>query len=178
MECKNCGKSNNPEARFCAYCGKELVTTAEPAQVPVPPAQAVPVVTVEYVGFGMRLGAALVDFLIIQVAVFFVSVALRIGIGYAALGPIFSILLYWLYGWLLIGLKGQTVGKMAIGIKVVDQQGNIPGLGRAALREIAGKIVSAIAIFIGFFWILKDEKKQGWHDKIAGTYVVKAERGK
>ena len=64
---------------------------------------------------------------------------------------------------------------MAVGIKVVDRQSNIPGLGPAALREVLGKIVSGIAFCIGFLWIAFDSNKQGWHDKIASTYVVKVE---
>ena len=81
----------------------------------------------------------------------------------------------WLYHWLFIGLKGQTLGKMAVGIKVVNARGSIPGLGDAALREILGKIVSTIVICLGFLWIIWDGRKQGWHDKIAKTYVVRVE---
>jgi len=81
----------------------------------------------------------------------------------------------WLYLWLFTGLKGQTLGKMVVGIKVVNAEGSIPGLGRAALREVLGKIISSIALCIGFLWIVRDGRKQGWHDKIANTYVVRAE---
>ena len=62
---------------------------------------------------------------------------------------------------------------MLVSIKVVNAQGNIPGLGHAALREILGKFISTIALCLGFLWIAWDRQKQGWHDKIAGTYVVK-----
>jgi uncharacterized RDD family membrane protein YckC len=65
---------------------------------------------------------------------------------------------------------------MLVGVKVVNAQGDIPGLRRAALREILGKIISAIVLFLGFLWIAWDRQKQGWHDKIAGTYVVKVVR--
>ena len=85
-------------------------------------------------------------------------------------------ILPWLYYWLFTGLKGQTPGKMAVGIKVIDAGGNVPGLGRAALRETVGKIISAIPLFLGYFWVAWDPKKQGWHDKLAGTYVTKSRR--
>ena len=49
-------------------------------------------------------------------------------------------------------------------------------MGYAVLREIVGKFVSAIAFFLGFLWIGWDGRKQGWHDKIAGTHVVRARR--
>jgi uncharacterized RDD family membrane protein YckC len=74
----------------------------------------------------------------------------------------------------MTGLKGQTVGKMAVGIKVVNRQGNMPGLGRAALREVVGKTISTVIIGVGFLWITWDSQKQGLHDKIADTFVVKA----
>ena len=51
-------------------------------------------------------------------------------------------------------------------------------MGRAAVREILGKLISTIVLFIGFLWIAFDDKKQGWHDKLASTYVVKAEPGR
>ena len=62
---------------------------------------------------------------------------------------------------------------MAVGIKVVNYQGDRPGLGSAALREVLGKLISAVVLYIGFFWIAGDRQKQGWHDKIASTHVVK-----
>ncbi len=45
--------------------------------------------------------------------------------------------------------------------------------GKTVMRLI-GYFVSSIVIWLGFLWILFDANKQGWHDKIAGTYVVKA----
>lgn len=171
MQCKNCHKENSPEARFCGSCGAPLVATEEPSvaavleAVPTPPA-----VAMEYIGFGIRLGAAVID------SIF--TLAAMGALRFLFLGAVtafwingFLPLLYW---WLLTGLKGQTLGKMALGIKVVDKQGNIPGLGRAVLREILGKLVSIIVFYLGFLWIIWDKDKQGWHDKIASTYVVKA----
>ena len=78
-----------------------------------------------------------------------------------------------LYYVLLTGLRGQTVGKMALGIRVVRSDGQVPGLGYAVLREVVGKFVSVIALFLGFLWIAWDRERQGWHDMIAGTHVVR-----
>ena len=47
------------------------------------------------------------------------------------------------------------------------------GFGTTLLREIIGKIISSIIILLGYIWILFDGQRQGWHDKIASTYVVK-----
>ena len=74
------------------------------------------------------------------------------------------------------GIKGQTLGKMALGIKVIKRNGQALGLGQAALREVVGKFVSFIALCLGFLWVAWDPKKQGWHDKIAGTEVIKVRR--
>lgn len=113
----------------------------------------------EYAGFWIRLVAAIIDGAILAVATFFTR-------G-------FGTILVWLYFWLFTGLTGQTLGKMVVGVKVVDAKGDRPTIGIAALREILGKTLSVIALFIGLLWIAWDDKKQGWHDKIAGTYVVK-----
>jgi len=169
VQCKVCGKDNPPEARFCANCGSSLVTTIEqPAPTVLPSAEpAAPEVAVEYMGFWIRVAAAIIDFLVI--------LAVSALFSFRPVGGGFAILVYWLYYWLFTGLKGQTLGKMAVRIKVVDAAGSVPGLGRAALREVLGKTVSSIAISLGFLWIIWDGQKQGWHDKIANTYVVKVE---
>jgi uncharacterized RDD family membrane protein YckC len=54
---------------------------------------------------------------------------------------------------------------------VVDSEGQTPGPA-AIPREMIGKFVSYLAAGIGIFWLMLDPKRQGWHDKIAGTYVV------
>jgi uncharacterized RDD family membrane protein YckC len=77
---------------------------------------------------------------------------------------------------LMTGLKGQTLGKMAVGIRVVREDGSVPGLGYAALREVVGKFASTIALFLGFLWIARDPEKRGWHDHIAGTRVINVRR--
>ncbi len=111
------------------------------------------------------------------------------------------------YFWLLTGIWGQTLGKLVLRVQVVNSRGTVPGLGRAALRELLAKqvlygLVLASLIFalwlavaylfagavpalallpliltvvglLGFLWMTWDQRKQGWHDKIAGTYVVK-----
>ena len=71
------------------------------------------------------------------------------------------------------GPTGQTIGKKAVGIKVVDAVGGGPiGVGRGVGRYFA-RILSSIPCFLGYFWMLWDDRKQTWHDKLASTYVVK-----
>ena len=68
--------------------------------------------------------------------------------------------------------RGQTPGKMLLNIKLIRTDGSNISLGYALLRYL-GYIVSGIALGIGFLWIAFDPRKQGWHDKIADTYVIK-----
>ncbi len=180
MQCKNCGHDNPVEALFCAGCGAALVAAAEP-RVIVSTGQTAtvpPVAVMEYAGVWRRFAAAIIDVLIIQAAVMVLllgsgfSRGMAPALSYGFLAPLVA-LLPWLYHWLFIGLKGQTPGKMALGIKVISN-GKVPGLGTAALREIPGKIISSVLLFLGFLWIIWDSQQQGWHDKIARTYVVRA----
>jgi uncharacterized RDD family membrane protein YckC len=66
-----------------------------------------------------------------------------------------------------------TLGKKAVGIIVTDLDGNRISFGKA-LGRLFAKIISAIILYIGFFMAGFTEKKQGLHDMIAGTLVVKA----
>jgi uncharacterized RDD family membrane protein YckC len=69
--------------------------------------------------------------------------------------------------------NGQTLGKKVMKIRVVREDGKPVDLQTSILRYL-GYIVSGLVLCLGFLWVLFDEKKQGWHDKIAHTFVVKA----
>jgi uncharacterized RDD family membrane protein YckC len=71
------------------------------------------------------------------------------------------------------GYCGQTPGKMAIRAKVVRSDGSDIGYGRAFMREIPGKFLSGLLLGIGYLMVALDPQKQGLHDKIADTLVVK-----
>ena len=66
---------------------------------------------------------------------------------------------------------GRTPGKWVAGVVVVDSDGRTPGPA-AIPREMIGRFVAIIAVGIGLAWMVFDPKRQGWHDKIAGTFVV------
>jgi uncharacterized RDD family membrane protein YckC len=70
------------------------------------------------------------------------------------------------------GTTGQTFGKMIFGLKVVQATGENMTLGIGFLRWV-GYIISTVVFYLGFVWVAFDGKKQGWHDKIAGTVVVR-----
>jgi uncharacterized RDD family membrane protein YckC len=70
------------------------------------------------------------------------------------------------------GTTGQTFGKVLFGLKVVQATGEKMTLGIGFLRWV-GYVISAAVIYLGFIWIAIDGRKQGWHDKIAGTVVIR-----
>ena len=117
--------------------------------------------------FGTRFLAAFVDGLILGV----LSAVLR-GISDSAgegLGLLTS-LAYFSY--LEGSPSGQTIGKRALGIRVIDLGTGGPiGYGRALLRWV-GRFVSSLVILLGYFWMLWDRERQTWHDKMAGSVVV------
>jgi uncharacterized RDD family membrane protein YckC len=63
-------------------------------------------------------------------------------------------------------------GKLAIRLRIVDAStGGVPSVAKLILRYV-GYIISMIPLFLGYFWMLWDDKRQCWHDKMAGTLVV------
>ena len=70
------------------------------------------------------------------------------------------------------GTVGRTLGKRLFGLRVIRISGEKMTLGIAFLRWV-GSLISGIFFFLGFIWIAFDNRKQGWHDKIATTLVVR-----
>lgn len=140
----------------------------------------------EKVGFFPRLVAYIIDDIIVLVGIVIVSAIFGLS-GYAtgqvtteaAFGVLngigLIIALVWTFGYFIFfwSTRGQTPGKMIMGIKIVSTDGGPVTVGKAILRLI-GYAVSGIVIYLGFLWVIWDKDKQGWHDKIARTYVVKA----
>lgn len=72
--------------------------------------------------------------------------------------------------------RGQTLGKMALQIRVVHEgTGRSIGYGRAFARNLL-RLVSALPCFLGYFWALWDPKGQTWHDKVVDTLVIATNR--
>lgn len=86
----------------------------------------------------------------------------------AATGLIF--LTYHLFFLILVG---ATPGKAIFGVRVIGLQGRSLSFSRALVR-ILGYIPSTIVLFAGFLWIIVDNRRQAWHDKLAGTCVIYA----
>ncbi len=73
--------------------------------------------------------------------------------------------------WSFLG-GGQTLGMRLFGLRVVGTDGTPIGLGAAIVRWV-GIVISAVMLLLGLAWIAVDPRKQGWHDKLAGTVVVR-----
>jgi uncharacterized RDD family membrane protein YckC len=131
----------------------------------------------EYAGFWQRAGAFLIDWLIV-VVISVPVVVLAFGAGYFSLEPAtraWDLVTMLVLGAAVIGFWrtcGATPGKLAMNIRIVDAKtGELPSTGRLVVR-LACYFVSAAVLYLGFFWIAIDRRKQGWHDKIAGTVVI------
>ena len=129
-----------------------------------------------YVGFWQRLFAFLIDWMLVFV-VYGPIVVMAFGTEYFSLEvPRYwdlvtllviavATLLFWRY-------QGATPGKIAIAARIVDAEtGRPPSTARLVVRLFA-YLVSALPLYLGFLWIAFDRRKQGWHDKIAGTVVI------
>jgi uncharacterized RDD family membrane protein YckC len=139
--------------------------------------------TVVYVGFWRRVAASIADTL----ATFAVILPILIGIygtGYFReaqglfAGPMDFILQYVLPAVIIIILwirYGATPGKMLISARVVDAKTFGPISARQAVIRYLGYYVSLIPFGLGFIWVGIDRRKQGWHDKMAGTVVIEVE---
>jgi uncharacterized RDD family membrane protein YckC len=80
-------------------------------------------------------------------------------------------LVYFSYFWSAQG-GGRTPGMRALNIKIVKTDGSDLTVSGAVIRYV-GLLVSFFVIFLGVIWVAFDAQKQGWHDKIAGTYVIR-----
>lgn len=132
-----------------------------------------------YGGFWRRFGAVIVDN-IVMVVVLAMPMMMYYGDAYfeakSYAGPLDFLVTFVLPLILTIWFwvkYGATPGKLALSLRVVDAHtGKNITVGKSILR-LLGYIVSALPLCLGFFWIVFDSKKRGWHDLIAGTVVIK-----
>lgn len=149
---------------------------AAPAEPLQPAAAALP-----KAGFWIRVVATLVDAALIFILQFLLG-AILAAVGLATNGAngnlailiqLFGYLLSAVYAVVFTGYCGQTPGKMALRIKVIRRDGRQISYGRAAFREIPAKFLSGILFGIGYLMVAFDDQKQGLHDRLADTYVIK-----
>jgi uncharacterized RDD family membrane protein YckC len=141
--------------------------------------------TVEYAGFWIRVGASIIDSILLMMIIYPILYAvygwagLDYGVAMRTTGFV-DILLTWILPVVAViwfwTAKQATPGKMLLSLRVVDAKtgGNLT-VGQSIVRYV-GYFVSAIPFGLGLIWVGIDSKKQGWHDKIAGTVVVRSKQ--
>jgi uncharacterized RDD family membrane protein YckC len=124
-------------------------------------------------GFWIRFLAILIDGILLAIVESAIGAIFNMTTnGRSGLGTLVG-LIYFVYFWSNSSIwPGQTVGNKLLNIRVIKTDGRDLELGSSILRYV-GLFISIIVIFIGVIWAAFDPNKQGWHDKIAGTYVVK-----
>ena len=138
----------------------------------------------EYAGFWIRVWASIIDSVLAAVILLPLLTAVY-GTAYwdsdrfvqgpidfllSWVAPAVAVLLFWV-------CRQATPGKMAVGTRIVDAKtGGKPSTGQL-LGRYAGYYLAMIPLFLGFLWVAFDPRKQGWHDKLSGTVVVRKKAG-
>ena len=134
-----------------------------------------------YAGFWIRVGASIIDTILIILVTWPILIAIY-GMAYfdsqqiiagtwdALISwgfPALAVIIFWIY-------RSATPGKMLVNIKIIDAKtGGKLSTGQSIGRYFA-YFISMLPLMLGIIWVGFDKKKQGWHDKIAGTLVVKS----
>jgi uncharacterized RDD family membrane protein YckC len=137
----------------------------------------------EPAGFGLRLGGYLIDYFLgtiggIVIGVAFVLLFLPADAtraeedGVTTAASLVALAAWFTYRWIADSLGG-TAGKLAMGLRVVDHNDyRSIGFGAGFLRAVVS-ILSTLPFGLGFLWAAWDKDRQTWHDKVAGTLVVR-----
>ena len=137
----------------------------------------------EYAGFWIRVWASIIDTIVLGVLIYPALTAIY-GSEYWESTDFIQGPADFLISWVLPAIavvwfwmaRQATPGKMAVGARIVDANtGNNPGTTQLIVRYL-GYFVSAIPLCLGIFWVAFDSRKQGWHDKLARTVVVRKKR--
>jgi uncharacterized RDD family membrane protein YckC len=189
MFCHRCGAAITLPATYCSNCGAPVpaAAAAPVTGAAVPPAAVAPV----FAGFWRRLWAAVLDGILLNIALLPISFMLSLPampalnedelspeglatlLGTYMTGMLAGVVIGWLYFALLESSpKRATVGKMMLGLQVCDLGGGRLTFARATGRHFAS-YVSNITLSIGYLMVLFTAKRQALHDIMAGTLVVR-----
>lgn len=183
IECVKCGIIFEKYERMAEAENRAKADTDQPSAEEEQPLKDREV-KIEHAGFWIRVAAYVVDGVLINLGIgalavvgFFLLGAGRNPRAFSSVVPMASwIFLFLLFAYHIyfLGKRGYTPGKGFLKLQVIRQDGTGMSYGDAAIRTFS-YILSSIPLYLGFFWIGFDRKKQGWHDKIAKTQVIKAE---
>jgi uncharacterized RDD family membrane protein YckC len=181
--CAKCGNELSAEAKFCPKCGKPMMleqTAGAPSGSAAPSAP-----SVKLAFWGERFVAWLIDALILGLIVGFLSIFSWFVIGslswwstWPSWMPFFNFnvsgILYFLYWFLMDGAYGQSLGKMAMNLKVVRLDGGRINMGQAALESFGKAFLLPIDIIVG--WILYPKSRQRLFNRLSETIVIRERR--
>jgi uncharacterized RDD family membrane protein YckC len=163
--------SRNTTASESEPIEEPTMTTASTAQAAAPqtpsPPSAAPAIsaTLPRAGFWLRMAALLIDLIVVGIV-----------LNILHHGGNFELLALAIYGAVMWKLKHATLGGIVCSIAVVRVDEREIDWGTAIVRALAC-FLSLVVAGLGFLWIAFDENKQAWHDKIAGTVVVRVPKG-
>jgi len=156
------GSPQQPAAGTAAFAAPPLATAV--------PAVSAEALTLPRAGFWERMGAAFLDVVLISILCGLIGSA-PMGFHWIGRPPLgFLVALAYFAG--MWAWKGTTIGGIVLKLKVVRLDGQPITFPVALVRGLAAAF-SVVVMFLGFLWIAWDKEKQGWHDKIAGTVVVR-----
>ncbi len=115
-------------------------------------------------GFGPRFVASLIDSIPLAVLTVVLAAVHAVVVAYLVDAA------YFVYFW---STSGVTLGNRVMKLQVVKEDGSALSWGTGILRYV-GYVVSSLALLIGLLWVLWDPNKQGWHDKLAHTVVIRS----
>jgi uncharacterized RDD family membrane protein YckC len=131
----------------------------------------------------LRCGALLIDYILMVIVVALSTVWARLLGGGArmaggtteTIGLLVAVAVTVLNFFVLAGLRGQTLGKWATGLRIERRDGDPAGIGRILVRHTLGYMLSLIIFGLGFLLAAFDSQGRALHDMIAGTLVVRSE---
>jgi len=161
------GTTPSTSPTVAAVTGEAEATTAQtaPTPAPIPPAAGTSVpeaLLYPRASFWERMGAAFLDVVLVSIL--------------GGLAGSFGMLVALAYFAGMWAWKGTTIGGIVLNLKVVRLDGSPMTFAASLVRALAAAF-SVVVLFLGFLWIIWDREKQGWHDRIAGTVVVRLPRG-
>ena len=210
VQCPNCHQYSRI-GMACEFCSTALPLPARPVPPPpMAPPVGPPGYPTAYPGmpagvpgyaagismttgeaFFRRLGAHLIDYVLMNGVGFVIGLVLGVGVGISKAGSggaptdsdvqgvqvvamVLQLIITGCYAGAMYSLFGRTLGKMALGLRVVGPGGGNPSFFRGAFRDTLGKMISACICAVGYLAMLWDDQQQTWHDQLFSTTVERA----
>ena len=200
LSCGACGAAISPDAGFCANCGRPFAvatgasgSTGATGRSGASAPNSATGEYIEYMGFWIRTGAYVIDWIASYVVALLLSTLMGISLTSAGADPVAGddisvifdnfnfqfLILFWVisvaHSLLMTIWRGQTLGKMILRIQVVDADGNVPPVHRLLAREALRAIVLVALFPLGFMyaWVAMDTRKRGPQDYLGGCFVVR-----